>query len=63
LLHQIMRLSARAAAGVFAGLAGRLLLDLASAPPGQAARFTASLLGICEYVNNTQSIVIELLDT
>ncbi|KAG8679532.1 hypothetical protein FRC09_018908, partial [Ceratobasidium sp. 395] len=46
LLHQIMRLSTRAAAGVFAGLAGRLLLDLVSAPPGQAARFTASLLGI-----------------
>ncbi|QRV94017.1 hypothetical protein RhiJN_22035 [Ceratobasidium sp. AG-Ba] len=46
LLHQVMRLSARAAAGVFAGLAGRLLLDLVSAPPGQAARFTASLLGI-----------------
>ncbi|KAG9128054.1 hypothetical protein FRC07_005641 [Ceratobasidium sp. 392] len=46
LLHQIMRLSARAAAGVFAGLAGRLLLDLVSASPGQAVRFTASLLGI-----------------
>ncbi|KAG9103073.1 hypothetical protein FRC06_000312 [Ceratobasidium sp. 370] len=46
LLHQVMRLSARAAAGVFAGLAGRLLLDLASGAPGQAARFTASLLGI-----------------
>ncbi|CUA66826.1 hypothetical protein RSOLAG22IIIB_00274 [Rhizoctonia solani] len=46
LLHQIMRISARAAAGVFAGLAGRLLLDLASGVPGQAVRFTASLLGI-----------------
>ncbi|KAG8746332.1 hypothetical protein FRC10_005321 [Ceratobasidium sp. 414] len=46
LLHQVMRLSARAAAGVFAGLAGRLLLDLASATPGQAVKFTASLLGI-----------------
>ncbi|KAG8717907.1 hypothetical protein FRC08_006398 [Ceratobasidium sp. 394] len=46
LLHQVMRLSARAAAGVFAGLAGRLLLDLASGAPGQAAKFTASLLGI-----------------
>ncbi|KAL5631435.1 hypothetical protein ACGC1H_007082 [Rhizoctonia solani] len=46
LLHQIMRISARAAAGVFAGLAGRLLLDLASGLPGQAVRFTASLLGI-----------------
>ncbi|KAF8608668.1 hypothetical protein BDV93DRAFT_518734 [Ceratobasidium sp. AG-I] len=46
LLHQVLRLSARAAAGVFAGLAGRLILDLVSAPPGQAARFTASLLGI-----------------
>jgi hypothetical protein len=48
LLHQIMRISARAAAGVFAGLAGRLVLDLASGSPGQAVRFTASLLGICE---------------
>ncbi|CAE7064414.1 unnamed protein product [Rhizoctonia solani] len=46
LMHQIMRISARAAAGVFAGLAGRLLLDLASGLPGQAVRFTASLLGI-----------------
>lgn len=50
LLHQVLRLSARAAAGVFAGLAGRLILDLISAPPGQAARFTASLLGICECI-------------
>ncbi|CAE6479010.1 unnamed protein product [Rhizoctonia solani] len=46
LLHQIMRISARAAAGVFAGLAGRLVLDLASGSAGQAVRFTASLLGI-----------------
>ncbi|QRW21503.1 pre-mRNA-splicing factor SLU7 [Rhizoctonia solani] len=36
LLHQIMRISARAAAGVFAGLAGRLVLDLASGSAGQA---------------------------
>ncbi|KAF8757330.1 Pre-mrna-splicing factor slu7 [Rhizoctonia solani] len=43
---QIMRISARAAAGVFAGLAGRLVLDLASGSAGQAVRFTASLLGI-----------------
>lgn len=53
MLHQVMRISARAAAGVFAGLAGRLVLDLVSAPPGQAARFTASLLGICEYYTCT----------
>jgi hypothetical protein len=57
LLHQVMRLSARAAAGVFAGLAGRLLLDLASASPGQAVRFTASLLGICECIRRTEALI------